>query len=339
MVAPVTTHYAEAGCAALDVELVCGESAATSIFATSPLKLLTPRSRGQSVWAYASSFGGGLVAGDQTRLDLHIGPGARCFMGTQASTKIYRNPAQLPSGHVTHARLEENSLLVFAPDPVQAFAGSVYTQRQEFHLASGAGLALVDWFTSGRAARGERWAFSKFQSRNEVWSIPILPADEPRDGARTAMSARTPALEFADSAVRAPAKARRHEQLETATSSAPLGEEKVKTFGERIFLDSLWLDQTDNALAGSHRMGRFNCVAMLLLIGEPVAQAAKQLLETISAQPVNRCAPLVSSASPVRNGALLRVAGESVEEVGRKLHRHLAFLSVMLGDDPWARKW
>ena len=280
MVAPAKNLYADAGCAALDVELVCGESAATSIFATSPFKLLAPRSRGQSVWAYASSFGGGLVAGDQTRLDLHIGPGARCFMGTQASTKIYRNPALLPSGHVTHATLEENSLLVFAPDPVQAFAGSVYTQRQEFHLASGAGLALVDWFTSGRSARGERWAFCKFQSRNDVF--------------------------ISD---------------------------------ERVFLDSLLLDQNDSALDGQHRMGRFNCMAMLLLIGEPLEPAAKQLLASISTQPVNRRAPLISSASPVRNGAMLRVAGESVEEVGRELHRQLAFLSALLGDDPWARKW
>lgn len=280
MVAPAKTHYTEAGCAALDVELVCGESAATSVYATSPLKLLTPRSRGQSVWAYASSFGGGLVAGDQTRLDLHIGPGARCFMGTQASTKIYRNPALLPSGHVSHATLMENSLLVFAPDPVQAFAGSAYTQRQEFHLATGAGLVLLDWFTSGRAARGERWAFSKFQSRNDVFIND-----------------------------------------------------------ERVFLDSLLLDQNSSALTGPHRLGRFNCVAMLLLIGEPLEQAAKQLLESISAQPVTRHAPLISSASPIRNGAMLRIAGESVEEVGRELHRHLVFLSLMLGDDPWARKW
>ncbi len=268
------------GQAALEVEMVCGESAVTSVCATSPLKVLTPRSRGQSVWACTSSFGGGLVAGDQTRLDVQIGPNARCFVGTQASTKIYRNPARLPSGHVTHATLGANSLLVFAPDPVQAFANSTYSQRQEFHLAPGAGLALVDWITSGRAACGERWAFHKFQSRNEVFVA-----------------------------------------------------------GERVFLDSILLEQNADALAGAHCMGRFNCLAMLLLIGEPLEAAAKKLLEHVAAEPVARRAPLVSSASPVRNGALLRVAGESVETVGRELYRHLHCLSALLGDDPWARKW
>jgi urease accessory protein len=157
------------GCAELIVELVSGQSAVTSAFARNPLKLLTPRSRGQSVWAYASSFGGGLVAGDQTRLKLQIHKNARCFFGTQASTKVYRNAGLRPCGHVTAATLAENSLLVFAPDPVQPFAGSSYSQRQEFELAAGAGLVLVDWFSSGRAARGERWVFSRFQSRNDVF--------------------------------------------------------------------------------------------------------------------------------------------------------------------------
>jgi urease accessory protein len=171
MVAPAPTDNVRlsAGYASLEVQRVAGESTVTSSYATSPLKLLTPRSRGQSVWVYTSSFGGGLVAGDQTRLDLRLARGTRCFLGTQASTKIYRNPELRPCGHSTHARLAAGSLLIFAPDPVQAFAGSTYTQRQEFRLAADASLVLLDWFSSGRAARHERWAFSRFQSRNEVF--------------------------------------------------------------------------------------------------------------------------------------------------------------------------
>jgi len=48
---------------------------------------------------------------------------------------------------------------------------------------------------------------------------------------------------------------------------------------------------------------------------------------------------LIASVSPVPAGAVLRVAGEDVENVGRELHRHLKFLAEPLGDDPWARKW
>jgi urease accessory protein len=267
-------------CAALEVESVFGQSTVTSAFASTPLKLLTPRSRGQSVWACTSSFGGGFVAGDETRLNLRIGKNARCFLGTQSSTKIYRNPRRRACGHVTNAAVEENALLVFAPDPVQPFANSSYVQQQAFHLSPGAGLVLVDWFTSGRAACGERWAFNRFQSRNDVFLS-----------------------------------------------------------GERIFLDSILLDSADEPITSPHRTGRFNCFALMLLVGEPLQPAAANLLETISANPVKRSAPLVASAGPVRNGAILRVAGESVEQVGHELHHHFKFVSMLLGDDPWARKW
>lgn len=280
MVASAKNYRAERSCARLKVESVSGQSAVTSAYASTPLKLLTPRSRGPSAWAYTSSFGGGLVAGDETRLDLHIGKDARCFLGTQASTKIYRNPCALACSHLTQATVEENALLVFAPDPVQPFGNSAYSQRQEFHLAAGAGLVLMDWFSSGRAARGERWAFNHFQSRNDVF--------------------------LAD---------------------------------ERIFVDSIALNSAVGSLASSHVAGRFNCFALLLLVGDPLQRAAANLLAEISALPVTRTAPLVCSASPVRHGAMLRVGGESVEAVGQALHHNLKFVSALLGDDPWERKW
>ena len=268
------------GHGALEVKMVAGQSAVTSAWAASPLKLLVPRSRGQSVWTCLSSFGGGLLAGDETRLSLSLAANTRCFLGTQSSTKVYRNPKQRPCGHRLDATLAPGSLLVLAPDPVQAFAGSSYVQRQEFRLQPGASLVLVDWFTSGRAARGERWAFSRFQSRSDVF------VDE-----------------------------------------------------ERVFVDSVLLDPADGALDGAHRMGRFNCLALLLLLGPAARAAAARLLSLGAAQPVARRASLVMSVSPLRDGALMRLAGEQAEDVGREIHRHLAFLTELLGDDPLARKW
>jgi urease accessory protein len=268
------------GTGQIQVELVAGQSAVISTWMSNPMKILIPRPRGSSVWAYTASFGGGLVAGDQTQLDITVGNGARCFIGTQASTKIYRNPAGLPCSHSTQAAVNRDALLVFAPDPVQAFAESTYTQQQKFHLASGAGLVLVDWFTSGRAARDERWAFARLESRNDVW-------------------------------------------IE----------------GERVFADAIALDAADEPLTSPHRTGRFNCFALLLLVGPPLRDIADDLLAAVASRPVEDRAPLIGSASPTPAGAVLRVAGESVEDVGRELHRWLQPLSAWLGDDPWARKW
>jgi len=109
-----------------------------------------------------------MVAGDETRLDVQIDASARCFLGTQASTKIYRNPNHRPCSHKVHARIGPGALLVLAPDPIQCFAESSYEQFQTFDLAQDASLILVDWLSSGRAARGERWAFRRYLSKNQV---------------------------------------------------------------------------------------------------------------------------------------------------------------------------
>lgn len=176
------------GSGSLRIEHVAGQSAVTSAVCADPFRLLLPVPRGPSAWVCTSSFGGGLVAGDQTSLDLELTTGARCYLGSQASTKVYRGRAHAACGHHTYARLGAGAVLVFAPDPVQPFAGALYEQRQTFWLAPSASLVLVDWVTAGRAARGERWAFSRYRSRNELWIgdtcrlIDALRLD-PADGA------------------------------------------------------------------------------------------------------------------------------------------------------------
>jgi urease accessory protein len=264
----------------LEIDIVSGRSAVVSAWASNPLKLLIPRSRGPSVWAYLSSFGGGFVAGDETSLNVRLGAGAQAFVTTQASTKIYRNPNLRPCGHQLLADLEKDSLLVLAPEPVQAFAGSIYTQRQTFRLQPGAGLILVDWFCSGRTACGERWAFTRLQSSNEL---------------------------FVD--------------------------------GERMLVDSILLDPVDGPLESAHRLGRFNCLAVIVVIGSALAERAACLLADATAQPVTRHASLIVTASSLNEGVLLRIAGENVEDVAREIHQRLAFISEILEDDPWSRKW
>jgi urease accessory protein len=157
------------GAAELHVSSVLGRSTVVSSWARNPMCLLTPRARGESVWAYTTSYGGGMVAGDETRLDVKLDSGARCFLGTQASTKIYRNPFRKACSHVLDASIDGNAFLVLAPDPIQCFADSTYQQHQTFHLASEANLVLVDWISAGRSARSERWAFQRYHTRNEIY--------------------------------------------------------------------------------------------------------------------------------------------------------------------------
>ena len=135
-------------------------------FATSPLRLLTPRNHGHAAWIFTSSHGGGLVDGDDIALQASVGAGATAFLSTQSATKVYRSPRGTRAA--LDADIGDNALLVVAPDAVICFAGSRYRQTQRVNLGAGSGLVLLDWVTSGRRESGERWAFDEYVSRTVV---------------------------------------------------------------------------------------------------------------------------------------------------------------------------
>jgi len=153
----------------LEVANVCGQSAATVVESRSPLKILVPRPRGESVWSYLGSFGGGLLPGDEIDVRVSVGENARCFLGTQSSTKIFRGGARGAVKNRLNADVGSNALFVYAPDVAQGFADSRFQQRQNFELKDeSANLVFLDWYSSGRQARDERWAFSEYSSRTEI---------------------------------------------------------------------------------------------------------------------------------------------------------------------------
>jgi urease accessory protein len=264
----------------LETALVGRHTTILRAFASNPLKLLCPRRNGKVAWVYACTYGGGLVAGDAIDLDIRVGPGSGCVLGTQASTKVYKSP----TGRVSHqgilAEVAEGALLVSAPDPVVCFAGSVYEQRQHFDVADGGNLVLVDWLTSGRYARNECWAFSHYRSCIDIF------------------------------------------------------------YGQRlVFQDSLMLDPKDGPLRSPYRLGRFHCLAVMVLVGAEMQQACDGLLNEVSRQPTGRQCSYVDAVSPIPHGAVFRVLGTSTESVAQTLRDKLHFLHERLGDAPWSRKW
>jgi urease accessory protein len=265
---------AKAGWGELTVELVAGQSGATSAEAHSPLKLLVPRPRGLSVWAYLSNFGGGLLPSDKLDFKLRIANGSRCFLGTQASTKIYRGGEKGAVESCLNAEIGGNAMLVYAPDVAQSFANSVFRQHQTFRLNDQTSkLVFLDWYSSGRSARGERWQFSEYTSGAEIY----------------------------------------------------IGAKK-------IFLDSLRLE--NDLVDLPTRMGRVNCAATLVIIGNGAA-----LLDEISSAAISKRAEVLVGGSPIPGGVVLRFAGVSVEIVAREIFRRLLFVCEWLGDDPFQRKW
>lgn len=166
---PESARQNQQGRGTLELEFVAGKTVATRAEARSPLKWLIPRRSTPACWAYSSTFGGGLVGGDRIEMQIGVRRGARAVLATQSSTKVYRCLPETSCRQFLRATVETDALLVLAPDPVTCFAGSRYDQRQVIRLAPDATLVYVDWLTSGRRARGESWAFSRYESRLDVY--------------------------------------------------------------------------------------------------------------------------------------------------------------------------
>ena len=141
-------------------------SVVTRAYAEAPLKWLTPASPRGAAWAFASSYGGGLVGGDRLAIDVTVEPGAHALLSTQASTKVYRSPHG--ASITLAAAVGRDGVLVSLPDPVVAFTESSFRQRQTFDLDAGAAVVALDWMTSGRLGHGERWAFDRYASATTI---------------------------------------------------------------------------------------------------------------------------------------------------------------------------
>jgi urease accessory protein len=145
---------------------VGARTAVTHAYATSPLRLLLPNNHGHAAWVYLASLGGGLVGGDRVDLTISVGREAAAFVSTQASTKVYRSTRGC--GQRIAIDAAEGSTVAVVPDPVVCFAGARYEQKTRVSLGRGASLFLLDGYTCGRAARGERWRFDSFASRTSI---------------------------------------------------------------------------------------------------------------------------------------------------------------------------
>jgi urease accessory protein len=176
-------------------DVVCrrvrGASVLTRVYARSPLKLLTPCPTGHAASVVMSSFGGGLVAGDEVPVRLAVEAGAACVLSTQSAGKAYRSGGRVCRQSL-EARVHDDALLACLPDPWCCYADAHFEQHQRFDVAPTGGLLALDWLTSGRWGRGERWAFASLRSVTDVSVAgrPVLREALGMDATRLDPSAR-----------------------------------------------------------------------------------------------------------------------------------------------------
>jgi urease accessory protein len=112
----------------------------------------------------------------------------------------------------------------------------------------------------------------------------------------------------------------------------------VRQDGRVVLFDSTRLSGEEGDLAA--RMGRFDVLSAAAIVGPRFRDDTRAIMGTTAARPIEKRADLLVSAAPLGDsGCLLRVAGRSIEQVTGIVREYLSFLSCLLGDDPWTRKW
>ncbi|KAK6533522.1 hypothetical protein TWF694_002461 [Orbilia ellipsospora] len=153
-----------------------------------PLKLISPAPTqwAKSLTVFVLSYGGGLVSGDAVNMRVVVEDRGKLCLQTQGTTKIFKQtPSSPPTIQRMTVRIHPNASILLLPDPVQPFASSNYIQHQIFELEDTvndtSSLVVLDWVTEGRAARDEHWSLTRFESRNEVFAVPL---DKPQNDSK-----------------------------------------------------------------------------------------------------------------------------------------------------------
>lgn len=104
--------------------------------------------------------------------------------------------------------------------------------------------------------------------------------------------------------------------------------------------DAMLLDGASGRIDSLFRVGRFNCLASCFVIGPAFAGVMDGLIKTIHSRKLERQADLLLTANPIGTaGVMVRLAGTDVELIGRAIRKLLEFVTPVLGENPWSRKW
>ena len=133
-----------------------------------PLQVMKPRyDESGCACVYLLSPTGGVVQGDDYRIDVTLLPHSHATLTTQAATKVYAMPIQ-GAAQSLRGRIGKNAVFEYLPDPTILFHDAIFTQRVSFSLERGATLVMQEIVMPGRLARGEKLEFTKYRSHIEV---------------------------------------------------------------------------------------------------------------------------------------------------------------------------
>jgi len=109
--------------------------------------------------------------------------------------------------------------------------------------------------------------------------------------------------------------------------------------GHHVYADATLLTKTFGPIDAMFRVGPYNCLATMVVVGNRLEGITRQFVDAVEARPLGNRLPMISSVSTFDRGAVVRVASTSTSAVTGFLRDRIRQLAGVLGEDPWARKW
>lgn len=118
---------------------------------------------------------------------------------------------------------------------------------------------------------------------------------------------------------------------------AYLSRNDVRAEGRPLLQDAVRLVRGEGPPV-ERRMGRYELLATVVLVGPALAPAAASILASISARAVDGAADVLAAASPLRDGVYLRAAAATVEAGMDFVRAQVALAAAPFGRHPLERR-
>lgn len=147
-----------------------GKSYLENVYHTAPFKIMKPfideKGHMQVMILSASA---GMMAGDTQEIQILVKEGSHLEITSQAYEKIHKMDEGYAS-RKTNIQVRSNASLFYHPQTVIPFAGSSFENHTEIRLESEKSKCILcEILSSGRTARGERFAYRRYKSITDVY--------------------------------------------------------------------------------------------------------------------------------------------------------------------------
>lgn len=116
---------------------------------------------------YLMSSAGGILQGDNLKIDIVAGKNTSTHITTQAATKIYKMENGYASQHIDIS-LEEGSYLEFIPNQIIPYKSSRFYQEVNLKISKNSLAIYSETISAGRMAYGEKFDFDLYFLRMNV---------------------------------------------------------------------------------------------------------------------------------------------------------------------------